>query len=153
MTDVYTAALLPIKPPSDDDYVFRHCFWAKASLPLTHSAPLITHNTTRICWVVVTLWDCYIHFDIARALSWIFFMYFLLSDGESSRLVKNTEVKLVMKPLHQNLIGNTLVIQPFLSHCSRRSSHFSNLQWCTLSRFSSKGNVNSRRKTCWRLSG
>ena len=38
MTDVYTAALLPTKPSSDDDSVFRHGFEAEASLPLTQSA-------------------------------------------------------------------------------------------------------------------
>ena len=52
-------------------------------------------------------------------------MYFLLFDGESRRLVKNTEVELVMKPRHLTSIGNILVIQPFLTHCSRRSSYFS----------------------------
>ena len=52
-------------------------------------------------------------------------MYFLLSDGENPRLVKNTEVELVMKPRHPTSIGNMLVIQPFLTHCSLRSSYFS----------------------------
>ena len=59
-------------------------FGAKVSLPLTQSAPAITRDTTRLCWIVVTLWDCHINADAVRALSWIFFfMYFLLSDGES----------------------------------------------------------------------
>ena len=40
-------------------------------------------------------------------------MYFLLSDGESPRLDKNTEVELVMKPRHPTSIGNMLVIEPF----------------------------------------
>ena len=85
------------------------------------------HTMTRLCWIDVNLWDCHIHADAVRALSWLFFMYFFLSDGESSRLVKNTGVELVMKPQHPTLIGNTLVIQPFLTYCSRRSSYFSNL--------------------------
>ena len=55
-------------------------------------------------------------------------MYFLLSEGENPRLVKNVEVELVMKPWYLTLIGNTLVIQLFLTHCSRRSSYFSNLR-------------------------
>ena len=47
MTDAYTAALLPTKPSSDDDCGFRHGFGAEASLPLTLSAPAVTHDTTR----------------------------------------------------------------------------------------------------------
>ena len=70
-------------------------------------------------------------------------MYFLLSDGGSPRLVKKTEVELAIKPLHPTSIGNTFVIQPFLTHCSRRSSYFSNLRLCAQSKFSSKGTVNS----------
>ena len=98
MTDVCTAALHPTKPSSDDG--FRHGFEAEASLPLTQGAPIVTHNTTRLCWIVVTLWNCHIDADAVRALSWIFFIYFLLSDGDSQRLVKNAEagVELVMKP-------------------------------------------------------
>ena len=90
---------------------------AKASLPLTQSAPAVSHDTTRLCQIVVTLWDCHIHTDAVRALSWIFSMYFLLSDGGSLRLVKNVE--LAMKPLHPTSIEDTFVIQPFLTHCSR----------------------------------
>ena len=55
MTDVYTTALLPTKPSSDDDSGFRHGFGAKALLPLTQSAPAVTHNTTRLCWIDVTV--------------------------------------------------------------------------------------------------
>ena len=69
MTDVYTAALLPTKPSSDDDSRFRHGFKAEASLPLTQSPPAVTHNTTRLCWIDVTLCDCHILADAVRALS------------------------------------------------------------------------------------
>ena len=103
-------------------------FGAEASLPQTQSAPAVSHDTTRLCQIVVTLWDCQIHADAVRALSWIFSMYFLLSDGGSPRLVRKTEVELAIKPLHPTLIGNTFVIQPFLTHCSRRSSYFSNFR-------------------------
>ena len=57
MTDVYTAALLPTKLSSDDDYWLRHGFGAKASLPLTQSSLAVTHDTTRLCWIDVTLCD------------------------------------------------------------------------------------------------
>ena len=127
--DVYTTALLLTKPSSDDDSSFRHGFGAEASLPLAQSAPAVSHDTTRLCQIVVALRDCQIHADAIRALSWIFSMYFLLSDGGSPRLVKKTEVELAIKPLHPSSIGNTFVIQPFLTHCSRRSSYFSNLRW------------------------
>ena len=79
----------------------------EASLPLNQSAPAVTHDTTRLCWIDVTLWDFHIHTDAVRALSLIFFMYFPLSDGESPRLVQNMEVELVMKPQHLTSIGNT----------------------------------------------
>ena len=129
ITDVCTTALLLIKPSSDDDSGFRHGFGAEASLPLNQSAPAVSHDTTRLCQIVVAVWDCQIHAD-AGCLSWIFSMYFLLSDGGSPRLVKKMEVELAIKPLHPTSIGNTFVIQPFLTHCSRRSSYFSNLPWC-----------------------
>ena len=99
-------------------------FQAEAPLPLIQNAPAVTHDTIRLCKIDVTLWNCYIHADAVRALSWILLMHFLLSDGESPRLVKNAEVELVMKPRHPTSIGNTLVIQPFLIHYSSRSSYF-----------------------------
>ena len=136
ITDVYTTALLLTKPSSDDDSGFRHVFGAEASFPPTQSAPAVSHDTTRLCQIVVDLWDCQIHADAVRALSWIYSIYFLLSDGASPRLVKKTEVELAIKPLHPISIGNTFVIQPFLTHCSRRSSYFSNLCWCAQSKFS-----------------
>ena len=64
------------KPSSDDDSGFRHGFGAEASLPLTQSAPAVSHDTTKLCQIVVTLWDCQIHADAVRAISWIFSMYF-----------------------------------------------------------------------------
>ena len=137
ITDVYTTALLLTKPSSDDDSGFRYGFGAEASLPLTLSAPAVSHETSRLCQIVVALWDCQIHADAVRALSWIFSMYFLLSDGGSPRLVKNMVVELAIKPLYPTLIGNTFVIQPFLTHYSRRSSYFSNLRWFAQSKFSS----------------
>ena len=117
ITGVYTAALLLTKPSSDDDSGFKHGFRAEASLQQAQSASALSHDTTRLCQIVVTLWDCQIHADAVRALSWIFTMYILLSDGGSSRLVKKTEVELAIKPLHLTLIGNTSVIQPFLTQC------------------------------------
>ena len=128
ITDVYTTALILTKPSSDDDSGFRHGFGAEASLPLAQSAPAVSHDTTRVCQILVALWDCQIHADAVRALSWIFSMYILLSDGGSPRLVQKTEVESAIKPLHPTSIGNTFVIQPFLTHCSRRSSYFSKLR-------------------------
>ena len=70
-------------------------------------------------------------------------MYLLLSGGESPSLVKNAKVELVINPRHPTSIGNTSVIPPFLTHCSRRSSYFSNLRWCAQSIFSLKETINS----------
>ena len=55
MTDVYTVALLPTKASSDDDSGFRQGFGAEVSLPLTQSTPAITHNTTKLCWIAISL--------------------------------------------------------------------------------------------------
>ena len=87
------------KPSSDDDSEFRYGFGAEVSLPLAQSAPAVSHDTTRLCQIVVTLWDCHIHTDAIRALSWIFSLYFFLSDGGSPRLVMKMEIELVIKPL------------------------------------------------------
>ena len=109
ITDVYTTALLLTKPSSDDDSGFWHGFGAEASLPLTQRAPAVSHNTTRVCQIVVALWDCQIHAD---------------ADGGSPRLVKKTEVELAIKSLRLTSKENTFVIQPFLTHRSCRSSYF-----------------------------
>ena len=63
MNDVYATALLLTKPSSDDDSGFRHGFRARASLPQTQSTTAVTHNTTRLSWIDVTLWDCHICID------------------------------------------------------------------------------------------
>ena len=56
----FTAALLSIKPLSDDDTRFRHGFGAEASLLLAQSALAVTHDTTSLCWIVIS----HIHADI-----------------------------------------------------------------------------------------
>ena len=134
---VYTTALLLTKPLSEDYSGFRLSFRAESLSPLTQSAPAISHDTTRLCPIVDARCDCQIHADAFRALSWIFSMYFLLFDGGSPRLVKKTDVELAIKPQHPTSIGNTFVIQPFLTYSSRRSSYFSNLHWCVLPNFPS----------------
>ena len=80
ITDVCITPLFLTKFSSDDDSGFRHGFGAEASLPLAQSAPAVSHDTSRLCQIVVTQWDCQIHADAVRALSWIFSMHFLLSD-------------------------------------------------------------------------
>ena len=121
MTDAYTAALLTTKPSLDDYSRFWHGFETEASLPLTQK-----YLTTPPDFVGLTS----LSISTLMQLEFYhgFFMYFLLSDGESLGLVKNTKVELVMKPRHPTSIGNTLVIQPFLTHCSHRFSYFSNLR-------------------------
>ena len=113
---------------SDDDSGSRHGFGGEASFLPPQRAQEYLNNTTRLCQIVVTLWDCHIHADAVRALSWIFSMYFLFFDEGSPRLVKKTVVELAMKSLHPTSMGNTFVIYPFLTHCFRRSSYFSYLR-------------------------
>ena len=112
-TDACTTALFPTKPSSDGDSGFRHGFGAEASLPLARSASAVSHDTIRLCQIVVILWDWHIHAVAIRDLSWILSIYFHLSDGGIPILVKKTEIELAMKALHPTLIGNTFVIQPY----------------------------------------
>ena len=92
------AVLLPIKSSSDDDPGFRHGFRAEASLPLTQGTPAVSHNTTRLYWMVFDLYKCHICSDAVTVLFWIFFVYSLFSAGESPSLVKNVEVEFEIKP-------------------------------------------------------
>ena len=91
MIGVFTAALLPTKPWSDDDSGFRHILGAEASLPLTQSVTAITHDTTRLYWIDVTLWDFHIHTDAVRVLSWISYVFplacFLCPTAVAIRLI------------------------------------------------------------------
>ena len=135
--------MLPVKSSSDDDPGFRHGFRAKASLPLTQSAPAISHNTTRLYWMAFNLYEFHIHSDAVTALFWIFFVYSLFFAGVSPILVKNVKVAFEIKPWHPISRGNMSVDQSFLVHCSRRSLYFSNFRWCTQSMLVSKGIVNS----------
>ena len=116
---------------------------AKASLPLTQSAPAVSNNTTRLYWMVFVLYECHIHSDAATVLFWIFFIYSLFSAGERPSLVNDIEVEFEIKLRHPILRGNMSVDQPFLTHCSHRSVYFSNLHWCTQSMLNLKGIVNS----------
>ena len=137
------AVLLPVKSSSDDDPGFRHGFGAEASLPLTQGAPAVSHNTTRLYWMVFNLYECHIHSDAVTVLFWIFFIYSLFFAGESLSLVKNVEVVFEIKPRHPISRGNMSVDQSFLVHCSRRSSYFSNFRWCAQLMLVLKGIINS----------
>ena len=86
--DVRTTAFLLTKRSSVDEYGFRYGFGAEASLPLSQSPPAVSHDTAKLCQIAVTLWDCLIHADAVRDISWIFSMYFVLPDGGSLWLGK-----------------------------------------------------------------
>ena len=118
--------MLPTKSSSDDDSGFSHGFGAEASLSLTQGAPAVSHNTTRLYWMVFDQYECHNRSDAITVLFWIFFIYSLFSAGESPSLVKNVEVEFEIKPRHPISRGNMSVDQPFLIHSSRRSLYFSN---------------------------
>ena len=139
--------MLPKKFSSNDDPGFR----AEASLPLTQSAPAVSHKTTRLYWMVFVLYECHILSDAATVLLWIFFIYSLFSAGESLSFVKNIEVVFEIKPRHPILRGNMFVDQSFLTHCSHRSVYFSNLCWCAQLMLALKGIVNSAMITFFEL--
>ena len=71
------AILLLVKSSSDDDPGFRHGFGAEASSPLTQGVPAVSHNTTRLYWMVFNLNVCHIRSDAVTALFWIVFIYSL----------------------------------------------------------------------------
>ena len=81
MITTYTAVLFPAKPSLYNDSGLRHGFEPKATLPKTQSTPTVSHDTTSLCWFIVTLWECHIYTDAIKTLYWIFLIYFLLSDG------------------------------------------------------------------------
>ena len=88
MTDVYTTVLLLTKPSSDDDSGFRHGFGTKASLPLTQSTPAVSYDTTRLCQIVVALWECHIHADAVKSLILDLFHVFSLVRWRKSKISK-----------------------------------------------------------------
>ena len=114
-------------------------------------SPAVSHNTTRLYWMVFNLYECHIRSYAVTALFWIFFYIFPLFAGESSSLVKNVEVAFEIKPRHLISCGNMSVNQPFLVLCLRRSSYFSNFRWCAQSILVSKGIVNSAMITFFKL--
>ena len=116
------AVMLPVKSSSDVDPVFKHGFGAEASLPLTHGPPAVSHNTTRLYWIVFNVYECHIRSDAVTVFFWIFFIYSLIFV--SPILVKNVVVSFKLKPRHPISRGNMFVDQSFLVHCSRRSSCF-----------------------------
>ena len=76
--DSKKAVLLQIKSSSKEDPWFRHGFGAEASLPRTPGAPAVSHNTTRLYWMVFDLDEIHIRSDIITVLFWIFFYIFPL---------------------------------------------------------------------------
>ena len=148
MTGVYTAALLPTKPSLNDDSEFRHGFGAEASLPLTQSAPAVTHDTTRLCWIDVTQWDCYIHADAVRTLSWIFFYVIPLVSWRKSKISQEyggwVANETSASALDRKYIGYLAISHILFSQIL---IFFSNLRCCAKSKFSSKATVNSITKT------
>ena len=100
--------------------------------------------------MVFNLYKYHIHSDAVTVLFWIF-IYSLFSAGEILSLVKNVEVEFKIKPQHPISRGNMSVDQPFLIHCSCRSSYFSNLHWCAYSILTSKGIINSAMITFFEL--
>ena len=60
--------LLPIKSSSDEDPGFRHGFGAEASLPQIQGVLAVSHNTTRLYWILSDLYECHILSDAVTVL-------------------------------------------------------------------------------------
>ena len=145
MTDVYTEALLPTKPSLDDDSEFRNGFGAEASLLLAQSGPAVTPNTTRLCWINVTLWDCHIHADAVRVLSWNFFYIFPLVWWRKSKISQEYRDWVGHETSASDLYWK-YVCFPAISH-TLFSQILIFFQLTLMSKFSLKGVVNSITKT------
>ena len=107
------AVLLRIKSSSDDYPGFKYGFGSEASLPLTQGTPVVSHNTTRLYWMVFDLYECHIRSDAVTVLFWIFFKYSLFSSGENSSLVKGVKLEFEIKPWHPISRGKMSVDQSF----------------------------------------
>ena len=117
MTQKKRTVLLPVKSSSDDDPGFRYGFGAETSLPLTQGAPAVSHNTTRLYWMVFNLYECHIRSDAVTALFWIFFIYSLFFADERPSLVKNVEVAFEIKPRHPISIYIYIYIYIYVCVC------------------------------------
>ena len=125
--------MLPAKSSSNDD--FSHDFGAEASLPLTQSAPAVTADTTRFCWIDVTLWDCHIHTDAVYLLCICFCLMEKVHDLSEYRGWFGNETS--ASSFHRKYVGY------FWRFILSGPHIFFNLRFCTQSKFSSKGPVNS----------
>ena len=93
MITVQRTIFLPTKPLWDDDSGVRHSFGTKISLWLIKSTPVVSQDTTNLCWFIVTLWQYHIHIDEVRTLFWIIiYIYICLFNGENPKLVRDGEV-------------------------------------------------------------
>ena len=70
-----TAVFLPTKISSDDDSGLSYYFQTKTPLPLIQSALEVPLVTDKLCWLVLTLWECHIYNDTEMTLIWIFFSF------------------------------------------------------------------------------
>ena len=111
---------------SDDDPGLKYGFEAGASFPLSQCDLAVAHNATRLYWMVFDRYEGYIRSDAVTVLFWIFYKFSLFSAGESLSLIKNVEFEFEIKSRHPISRGNMYVEQSLLTHCSRRSSYFSN---------------------------
>ena len=139
MTVIYTATLLPTKPSSDDDSGFKHGFGAEASLQLTRSAPSVTYDTTRLCWIDITLWDYHI--------PWIFFYVFPLVWWRKSWISQEYKSRIGNETLASDLdrkyIGHPVISDTLFSQIL---TFFQLMLMCPFKIFF-KGTVNSITKT------
>ena len=93
-------------------------FGAEASLPLTQGAPAVSHNTTRLYWMVFDLYDALSAQMQLQSYFRSCFIYSLFSAAESLSLVKNVEVEFKIKPRHPISRGNMSIYQLFLTQFS-----------------------------------
>ena len=100
MTDVYTAALLPTKPLSDDDPGVKHGFGAEASLPLTLSAPAVTRDTTRLFFLVLLRFMAHQHCGLFNAKSYLYMC------GSAWFVSEYLMGNVIFKPVRAHLLEN-----------------------------------------------
>ena len=53
-------------------------FRGRRIITITQGAPTVSHNTTKLYWMVFNMYECHIRSDAVTALFWIFFYIFPL---------------------------------------------------------------------------
>ena len=104
------------------------------------SAPAVTHDTTRLCWIVVTLWDCHINADaIIVDIFYVFPLVWRRKSKISQECRSWVGNETSTSDLDRKYIGYPAISDTLFSQILI----FFSLRWCAQSKFSSKETINA----------